>query len=160
MITVLNSTCVYVYSRDSSVGIALRYELDDRGSRVRFPAGAGNFSLHHRVQNGSGAHPASYPVGIGGSFRGVKRPGREADYSPPSSVEVNEWVALYFHSPNTPSWSGTLLKHRDNFTFYLYLCVCILHFCQSSYSVDKIRQYFFKVKTTIHRNWVNLTGYL
>jgi hypothetical protein len=28
-------------------GIALGYGLDDRGSRVRFPAGAGNFSLHH-----------------------------------------------------------------------------------------------------------------
>jgi hypothetical protein len=40
-------------SRDSSVGIALGYGLDDRGSRVRFLAGAGNFSLHHRVQNGS-----------------------------------------------------------------------------------------------------------
>jgi hypothetical protein len=36
-------------SRDSSVGVALGYGLDDRGSRVRFPAGAGNFSLHHRV---------------------------------------------------------------------------------------------------------------
>jgi hypothetical protein len=33
-------------SRDSSVGIALGYGLDDWGSRVRFPAGAGNFSLH------------------------------------------------------------------------------------------------------------------
>jgi hypothetical protein len=32
-------------SRDSSVGIELGYGLDDRGSRVRFPAGAGNFSL-------------------------------------------------------------------------------------------------------------------
>jgi hypothetical protein len=53
---------------DSSVGIALGYGLDDRGSRVRFPAGAGNFSLHHRVQNGSGAHPASYPMGTRGSF--------------------------------------------------------------------------------------------
>jgi hypothetical protein len=42
-----------------SVGIALRYGLDDRGSRVRFPVGAENFSLHHRVQNGSGVHPAS-----------------------------------------------------------------------------------------------------
>jgi hypothetical protein len=64
-------------SRDSSVGIALGYGLDDRGSRVRFPAGAGNFSLHHRVQNGSGAYPASYPMGTRGSFpgesgRGVK----------------------------------------------------------------------------------------
>jgi hypothetical protein len=47
---------------DGSVGIALGYGLDDRGSRVRFPAGAGNFSIHHCVQNGSGAHPASYPM--------------------------------------------------------------------------------------------------
>jgi hypothetical protein len=55
-------------SRDSSVGIGLDYGLDDRGSRVRFPAGAGNFSLHYRVQNGSEAHPASYPMGTRGSF--------------------------------------------------------------------------------------------
>jgi hypothetical protein len=26
---------------------------------------------------------------------------------------------LYFHSPNTSSWRGAQLKHRDNFTFYL-----------------------------------------
>jgi hypothetical protein len=57
-------------SRDSSVGIALGYGLDDRGSRVRFPAGAGNFSLHHSVQNGSGTHPASYPMGTRGPFLG------------------------------------------------------------------------------------------
>jgi hypothetical protein len=62
-------------SRDSSVGIALDYGLDDRGSRVRFPEGAGNFSLHHCVQNGSGAHPASYPMGTRGSFRGGKAAG-------------------------------------------------------------------------------------
>jgi hypothetical protein len=59
---------------DSSVGIALGYGLDDRGSRVRFPAGAGSFSLH-RVQNGSGAHPASYPMGTRGSFPGGKAAG-------------------------------------------------------------------------------------
>jgi hypothetical protein len=79
-------------SRDSSVGIALGYGLDDRSSMVRFPAGAGSFSLHHRVQNGSGAHPASYPMGTRGSFPGVKRPGPEVDHSPPSSAEVqNAW---------------------------------------------------------------------
>jgi hypothetical protein len=53
--------------RDSSDGIVLGYGLGDRGSRVRFPAGAGNFSLHHRVQTGSEAHPASYAVGTRGS---------------------------------------------------------------------------------------------
>jgi hypothetical protein len=55
-------------SRDSSVGIVLRYGLDDRGSRVRLLARAGNFSLHHHFQNGSGAHPASYPMDNRDSF--------------------------------------------------------------------------------------------
>jgi hypothetical protein len=59
-------------SRDSSVGIALGYGLDDRGSRVRFPAGAGNFSHHHRVKNGYEAYPASYPIDTRGSFPGSK----------------------------------------------------------------------------------------
>jgi len=40
-------------------------------------------------------------------------------HSPPSSAEVKEWVALYFNSPNTPSWCGAQSKHRDNFTFTL-----------------------------------------
>jgi hypothetical protein len=53
----------FTKNHDSSVGVVLDYGLDDWGSRVRFPAGAGNFSLHHHVQNGSGAHPASYPMG-------------------------------------------------------------------------------------------------
>jgi hypothetical protein len=108
--------------RDSSVNIALGYGLDDRGSRFRFPAGAGNFSLRHRVQNGSRAHPASYPMGTRGSFPGVKRPEREADNSPPSSAEVKECVELYLHYSNTPSWRGAQLKHRDNFTF-IYECI-------------------------------------
>jgi hypothetical protein len=59
-------------NRDSSVGIALDYRLDDRGSRVRFPAETGNFSLHYRVQNGSVAHPASYPMGTRGFSLGGK----------------------------------------------------------------------------------------
>jgi hypothetical protein len=36
----------------------------------------------------------------------VKRPGREADHSPPSSAEVKEYVELYLNFPNTPSWRG------------------------------------------------------
>jgi hypothetical protein len=50
----------------------LGYGLDNRSSRVLFPTGAGNFSLHHRVQTGSGAHPASYPMGTRVSFPGGK----------------------------------------------------------------------------------------
>jgi hypothetical protein len=55
-------------SHNNSVGIALGHGMDDRGSGVQFLAGAGNFSLHHRVQNGSGTHSASYPMGTRGSF--------------------------------------------------------------------------------------------
>jgi hypothetical protein len=75
---------------DSSVGIALSYGLDNRGSRARFPAGAESFSLHHRVQNGSGTHPASYPMVPGAFSLLVKRLGRETDQSPSSSGEVKE----------------------------------------------------------------------
>jgi hypothetical protein len=63
------------------------YGLDDRGS---IPGGGrGDFSSNLCVQTGSGAHPASCPMGIGVLSPGVKaRPGRDADHSPPSSVEV------------------------------------------------------------------------
>jgi hypothetical protein len=40
--------------------ITQSYGLYDRGSGVRFPAGVRNFSLHHRVQNGSG--PTQPPI--------------------------------------------------------------------------------------------------
>jgi hypothetical protein len=62
-------------SHDSSVGIALGYGLDDWGSRIQFLVGAGNVSLHHCVQNSSGAHPASYLMGTRGSFSGGKAAG-------------------------------------------------------------------------------------
>jgi hypothetical protein len=94
---------------------------------VRFPAAAVNFSLHHRLQNGSGTHPASYLMGARGFFPGVKRPGREADHSPPSSAEVKELVELYLYFANTSSWRGAQLKHRDNFTFYLFIYADISH---------------------------------
>jgi hypothetical protein len=65
-------------------------ELDDRGS---IPGrGCNFFSLRHRVQNGSGSHPASYPMGTWGSFPGGKVAGHKADHSPSPSAEVkNEW---------------------------------------------------------------------
>jgi hypothetical protein len=66
------------------------YRLDDRAIEVRSPTGAEDFSFSPCVQTGSGAHPASCPMGTGGSFPGGKAgPGRDADHSPPSSTEVN-----------------------------------------------------------------------
>jgi hypothetical protein len=37
--------------------------------------------------------------------------GREADHSPLSSAKIKEWVELYLHSPNMPSWRGTQGEH-------------------------------------------------
>jgi hypothetical protein len=61
---------------------------------VRFPAGAGNFSLRYHAKTGSGVHLASFPMGTGGSFPLIKRPGREADNSPTSSAKVTKCVEL------------------------------------------------------------------
>jgi hypothetical protein len=76
---------------------------------------------HNSFNTDSGAHPASYSMGTRRFSTGVKQPGREADHSPASSAEIKECVKLYLHSPSTPSRRGAQLKHRDNFTFYLYL---------------------------------------
>jgi hypothetical protein len=45
------------------------------GSTIRFPEVPGNFSLLHRIQTGSGAHPAAYPMVTGGSFPSGKATG-------------------------------------------------------------------------------------
>jgi hypothetical protein len=50
------------------------YGLDKRGVGVRVPVGSRIFSSHV-VQTGSGAHPASYPMGTWGSFPGGKAAG-------------------------------------------------------------------------------------
>jgi hypothetical protein len=119
--------CVCIKSLDSSVGIALRYGLDDRCSRFRFPVVAGNFSLDHRVQNGSGLTQPPIQWVSGAISLGVKRPGRETDHSPPSSDEVKECVELYFHSPNTPSWRGAKLS-RGSLVFTLpFMSVYIMY---------------------------------
>jgi hypothetical protein len=52
--------------------VKLDYGLDDRAIGVRFPAEAKDFSSSLCVQTGSGAHPASCPVGTGGPFLGGK----------------------------------------------------------------------------------------
>jgi hypothetical protein len=79
-------------SRDRSISIALGYGLDDRDSRVQFPAGLGIFLFTTVSRTALG--PIQPPIQWvpGGLSLGVKRPGREADHSPPSSAEVkNAW---------------------------------------------------------------------
>jgi hypothetical protein len=67
------------------------------------------FSLLHKVQTDSGAHPTSYLIGMGGGgvlSLGVKRQGSEAGHSPPSSAVVEKVVALP-PLPNTSSRHST-----------------------------------------------------
>jgi hypothetical protein len=57
-------------SRDSAVGIATDYWLEDRGVGVRVPEGQ-EFSLLHLVETGSGVHPIAYQMGTGGKAAGA-----------------------------------------------------------------------------------------
>jgi hypothetical protein len=94
----------------TSLIIELGYGLDDRGSRVRFPAGAENFSLHHRVQNGCGAHPASYPVGTRATSLGVK-------LTTHLRLMPSENAWRYTSTPQYVFMAWCLVKHRNTFTF-------------------------------------------
>jgi hypothetical protein len=69
---------------------------------ARFPARK-RFFLLRNFQTGSGAYLASYPVGTGALNQRVKRQLREAEHSPPSSVEVKNTGSI---SPlsHTSSW--------------------------------------------------------
>jgi hypothetical protein len=57
---------------------------------------------------------------------GVKRPGREAYHSPPSSAGGQRMSGAIPPFPNTPSWRGAQLRHRDNFTLPLPISVATL----------------------------------
>jgi hypothetical protein len=60
-------------------------------------------SLLHMAQTSSGAYPASHAMGIGGSFPGVKRQGREADHSLSTSADVRKtWI--YTTTTHTSTW--------------------------------------------------------
>jgi hypothetical protein len=62
-------------SRDSAVGIATGYGLYDSGVGVRVSVEATIFTSPCRLDRLLGVHPASYPMGTGGSFLGGKAAG-------------------------------------------------------------------------------------
>jgi hypothetical protein len=83
-------------SRDSSVGTALGYGLDDQGFKSRQGLGIFLFTTASRTALGPTQPPIQWVPGA--PSLGVKQPGREADHSPPSSAEIKECVELYLHS--------------------------------------------------------------
>jgi hypothetical protein len=62
-------------SRDSVVGIATGYWLDDRGVGVQVPMGSRIFTSPCRPDRLSEVHQTLYPMGSGGSFLGGKAAG-------------------------------------------------------------------------------------
>jgi hypothetical protein len=76
-------------SRDSAVGMATGYGLNSRGNGVRVPVGAKFFSS--RSVSGQSQPPIQWVQGD--LPPGVKRPGHEADHSPPANAELkNTWM--------------------------------------------------------------------
>jgi hypothetical protein len=115
-----------MYSVNERVGTALGYGLDNRGSRVRFPPEAGNFSLHHRVQNGSGAHPASYPMVIRCSFPGGKAAGA---WSWPLTSISCRGQRMSGAIPPLPQYTVTAwcsVKAQGQLHLYLYKFIIII----------------------------------
>jgi hypothetical protein len=83
-------------SRDSAVGIATGHRLDDRLVGDRVPVRA-RFSPLHVVLTGSGPTQPLIKWVPGTLPPGVKRPGHEADHSPPTRAKVNNtWIYASF----------------------------------------------------------------
>jgi hypothetical protein len=99
------------WSWDSTVGTAIGYGLDDQGVSVRIPVGSNMFSVACRPALGPNQPPNQWVLGA--LSPGVKRPGHEADHSPPTSAEVKKtWI--YTTTPHTSSWRSAKLL----FTFF------------------------------------------
>jgi hypothetical protein len=82
-------------SRDSVIGIATGYGLDEWGAGVPSPGKVKNFSILHVIQRGCGAHP----MGTGDSFH-VGKAARAWSWPLTSSqCRGQENVYLHIHSP-------------------------------------------------------------
>ena len=75
------------------------------------------------VHTGPGAHHASYTMGTGSRFRGVKQQGHDVKHPPPPSAEVKERVEIYLYSPSGPSWPVP----RRTSPFIIYFKIHILN---------------------------------
>jgi hypothetical protein len=104
----------YFVSGGISASIVSDCRLHDRAMGLRSPAEEADLSSGLCVQTGSEAHPASYPVGTGGTIPGRKaRSERNADHSLPFNAPLSASMA----------YSGTAL---------------FVHFCKWCFTSRKI----------------------
>jgi hypothetical protein len=82
------SLLLIVYFMVYGIGIAAGYRPDDRGIGVRVPVGSRILSTSSRPPLGPTQPPIQWVPGA--LSPGMKRPGREADHSPPTSAEVKK----------------------------------------------------------------------
>jgi hypothetical protein len=76
--------------------IASGYGLDDRGVEARVQVGSRAYSTSCRPTLGSTQPPIQWVLAA--LSPGIKRPGREADHSPPASAEVKKmWIYTSTH---------------------------------------------------------------
>jgi hypothetical protein len=90
-------------SRDSSAGIATRLALDT-GIGVQFQAEVRDFFFSITFTPAPGLIQSAIQWAPGAVSPEVKRQGREAEHSPPSSVEVKNGGAIP-RLPHISSWS-------------------------------------------------------
>jgi len=138
---------------DSIVSVVTR--LWDEWCEVPIPAGARDLFLLQNVQTSPGAYPASYLVGNGDSFLGIKWARHEVDQSPTSGDKVkNEWS--YSFTPLMPSWCRQgqlflfipLLRVTSFNTVILFTNMCV---CGFTVKVDYTGHFImFSVNTNIY----------
>jgi hypothetical protein len=98
-------------SRDSAVGIATGYGLDDRGVGIRVPVGSRIFSSPRCPDRLWGPPSLLSP--------GVKRLGREADHSPPITAEVKKTWIYRSTSPYVFIAYCLIIQARGHVYFYM-----------------------------------------